>query len=155
MSVYTIVYSNVWTIVFITSVCTIVCYNVWTIAGNNVWTIVFTTCLSVPLSVPSALLTWLSCNWGSGSLHTQSPLYRTLKLFVRSTLRSEAAWLAVSFVQVLNIPSLTYFWHENDICHTQQLVERLHGVLRPFLLRRLKCDVEKQVRTFICACANI
>ena len=24
-------------------------------------------------------------------------------------------------------------------------MERLHGVLRPFLLRRLKCDVEKQM----------
>lgn len=27
----------------------------------------------------------------------------------------------------------------------QQLVERLHGVLRPFLLRRLKSEVERQV----------
>lgn len=29
--------------------------------------------------------------------------------------------------------------------YVQQLVERLHGVLRPFLLRRLKSEVEKQV----------
>eukprot|EP00899_Mesostigma_viride_P018488 jgi/Mesvir1/26640/Mv24037-RA.1 len=27
----------------------------------------------------------------------------------------------------------------------KELVERLHGVLRPFILRRLKCDVEKQL----------
>lgn len=27
----------------------------------------------------------------------------------------------------------------------QGIVERLHSVLRPFLLRRLKCDVEKQL----------
>ncbi len=35
------------------------------------------------------------------------------------------------------------------VCVTcvQGLVERLHGVLRPFLLRRLKSEVEKQVCT--------
>jgi SNF2 family DNA or RNA helicase len=30
-------------------------------------------------------------------------------------------------------------------CVRQGLVDRLHGVLRPFLLRRLKADVEKQL----------
>lgn len=30
-------------------------------------------------------------------------------------------------------------------CMMQGIVERLHSVLRPFLLRRLKCDVEKQL----------
>ena len=30
-------------------------------------------------------------------------------------------------------------------CPLQALVERLHGVLRPFLLRRLKSEVEKQL----------
>jgi E1A-binding protein p400 len=28
---------------------------------------------------------------------------------------------------------------------SQELIDRLHGVLRPFLLRRLKCDVAKQL----------
>lgn len=31
------------------------------------------------------------------------------------------------------------------MCMVQGIVERLHSVLRPFLLRRLKCDVEKQL----------
>lgn len=29
--------------------------------------------------------------------------------------------------------------------YNRQLVSRLHKVLRPFLLRRLKCEVEKQL----------
>ena len=32
-----------------------------------------------------------------------------------------------------------------EYCVRQVLVERLHGVLRPFLLRRLKAEVEKQL----------
>ena len=39
----------------------------------------------------------------------------------------------------------------------QEIVERLHSVLRPFLLRRLKADVEKQLpgkheHVIRCAC---
>lgn len=31
------------------------------------------------------------------------------------------------------------------LCNAQALVDRLHNVLRPFLLRRLKKDVEKSL----------
>ena len=34
---------------------------------------------------------------------------------------------------------------DDCLCMVQGIVERLHSVLRPFLLRRLKCDVEKQL----------
>lgn len=33
----------------------------------------------------------------------------------------------------------------SDMAWLQGVVERLHGVLRPFLLRRLKSEVEKQL----------
>lgn len=34
---------------------------------------------------------------------------------------------------------------EGNIEHNQQIVQRLHKVLRPFILRRLKAEVEKQL----------
>ena len=34
---------------------------------------------------------------------------------------------------------------EGPVCFSQGLVDRLHSVLRPFLLRRLKSEVEKQM----------
>lgn len=34
---------------------------------------------------------------------------------------------------------------EGSEAYNKQLVERLHGVLRPFLLRRTKAEVEKQM----------
>ena len=35
---------------------------------------------------------------------------------------------------------------ENEVEDSKQMVSKLHEVLRPFLLRRLKCDVEKSLR---------
>ena len=41
---------------------------------------------------------------------------------------------------------------EGSSAVNEQLIKRLHGVLRPFLLRRLKKDVEKQLPQKVCQC---
>ena len=45
--------------------------------------------------------------------------------------------------QLMHIKPKVSVWTETVML--QGIVERLHSVLRPFLLRRLKCDVEKQL----------
>lgn len=46
-----------------------------------------------------------------------------------------------SFMHIQDFDS----WFNQAKLDDSKLVERLHGVLRPFLLRRLKSDVEKKL----------
>lgn len=46
----------------------------------------------------------------------------------------------------MTLPGMLCFAQvEGSEAYNKQLIERLHGVLRPFLLRRMKAEVEKQV----------
>lgn len=57
-------------------------------------------------------------------------------------------WALLNFLlpDVFNSSEDFDSWFNTNSCMDQSLVERLHAVLRPFLLRRLKSEVEKKLK---------
>ena len=55
---------------------------------------------------------------------------------------NNSLWQGLTLCGNISVASLSV---ATSLCGIQGIVERLHSVLRPFLLRRLKCDVEKQL----------
>lgn len=86
--------------------------------------------------------------WRSSSACSTSWSRRDSHLSRRSwlnleTLRLKNRWMDNSLFQLSTVPNFPFQWSVNIVCVFQ--VQKLQGILKPMMLRRLKEDVEKNL----------